>query len=109
VSGSGVNIPLTADNLHFGPAYPGITFNGSGPNPSRQTSSHPHQVVEYGNEFLIPDLVRWTCCILDMKLFLTVHNDRDQTRFGGSPNLARVHFKTAGTSSSLLGAALVIL
>ena len=55
--GNARNIALTADKGHFATAYPGITFNGSGPSP-RQTSSHPHQVVEYGNEILIPDLVR---------------------------------------------------
>ncbi|KAF8602594.1 putative isomerase YbhE [Ceratobasidium sp. AG-I] len=53
--GNGRNIALTADKGHFGTAYPGITFNGTGPQP-RQTSSHPHQVVEYGSEVLVPDL-----------------------------------------------------
>lgn len=55
--GNGRNVALTADKGHFGTAYPVITFSGSGPSP-RQTSSHPHQVVEYGSEYLVPDLVR---------------------------------------------------
>ncbi|EUC66213.1 lactonase, 7-bladed beta-propeller, partial [Rhizoctonia solani AG-3 Rhs1AP] len=45
-----------AMNAHFGTPYPTIAFNGTGPNPSRQESSHPHQVIEYGNEYLVPDL-----------------------------------------------------
>ncbi|KAG8741988.1 hypothetical protein FRC10_002146 [Ceratobasidium sp. 414] len=55
-SGNGLNVPLTADKGHFGTPYPAIAFNGSGPNPSRQASPHPHQVIEYGSEFLVPDL-----------------------------------------------------
>ncbi|CAE6432408.1 unnamed protein product [Rhizoctonia solani] len=54
--GSGTNIPLATDKARFGNPYPAIAFNGSGPNPSRQGSSHPHQVIEYGNEYLVPDL-----------------------------------------------------
>ncbi|KAF8602593.1 putative isomerase YbhE [Ceratobasidium sp. AG-I] len=53
--GNGRNIALTADKGHFGTAYPGITFNGSGPQP-RQTHARPHQVIEYGSELLVPDL-----------------------------------------------------
>ncbi|KEP48264.1 lactonase, 7-bladed beta-propeller [Rhizoctonia solani 123E] len=56
VGGSGTNIPLSVDKAHFGTPYPTIAFNGTGPNPSRQESSHPHQVIEYGNEYLVPDL-----------------------------------------------------
>ncbi|CAE6439805.1 unnamed protein product [Rhizoctonia solani] len=56
MGGSGTNIPLGADKAHFGTPYPAIAFNGTGPNTDRQESSHPHQVVAYGNEYLIPDL-----------------------------------------------------
>ncbi|KAG8725144.1 hypothetical protein FRC09_007834 [Ceratobasidium sp. 395] len=55
-SGNALNIPLTADKAHFGTPFPFVQFNGSGPNPDRQTSPHPHEVIEYGNEFLVPDL-----------------------------------------------------
>ncbi|KAG8756369.1 hypothetical protein FRC12_010599 [Ceratobasidium sp. 428] len=55
-SGTGLNVPLAADKSRFGTAYPIIKFTGSGPNPSRQTSPHPHEIIEYGNEYLIPDL-----------------------------------------------------
>ncbi|KAG9095660.1 hypothetical protein FRC07_011062, partial [Ceratobasidium sp. 392] len=55
-SGSGLNVPLTADKSRFGSPYPVIKFTGSGPNPSRQTSPHPHEIIEYGSEYLIPDL-----------------------------------------------------
>ncbi|CAE6355100.1 unnamed protein product [Rhizoctonia solani] len=54
--GSGTNIPLAADKVHFGNPYPVVAFNGSGPNQSRQESSHPHQVIQYGSEYLVPDL-----------------------------------------------------
>ncbi|KAG9118777.1 hypothetical protein FRC07_006537, partial [Ceratobasidium sp. 392] len=54
--GNALNIPLTADKGHFGTPYPAVKFSGSGPNPSRQTSPHPHQVIEYGSEYLVPDL-----------------------------------------------------
>ncbi|CAE6474985.1 unnamed protein product [Rhizoctonia solani] len=54
--GNGTNIPLAADKAHFGTPYPAIGFNGTGPNPGRQRSSHPHQVIEYGTEYLVPDL-----------------------------------------------------
>ncbi|KAG9105303.1 hypothetical protein FRC07_009411, partial [Ceratobasidium sp. 392] len=55
-SGSGLNVPLTADKSRFGTPYPVIMFTGSGPNPSRQTSPHPHEIIQYGSEYLIPDL-----------------------------------------------------
>ncbi|KAF8687908.1 isomerase YbhE, partial [Rhizoctonia solani] len=55
-SGTGLNVPLTGDKSRFGTAYPIIKFTGSGPNPSRQTSSHPHAIIQYGNEYLVPDL-----------------------------------------------------
>ncbi|KAG9087820.1 hypothetical protein FRC07_012732, partial [Ceratobasidium sp. 392] len=55
-TGSVLNIPLITDKGHFGNPYPAVKFNGSGPNPSRQTSAHPHQVIEYGSEYLVPDL-----------------------------------------------------
>ncbi|CUA67858.1 hypothetical protein RSOLAG22IIIB_03289 [Rhizoctonia solani] len=56
MGGNGVNIPLAADKAYFGTPYPVIAFNGTGPNPDRQEASHPHQVVEYGSEYLVPDL-----------------------------------------------------
>ncbi|KAH7343177.1 Lactonase, 7-bladed beta-propeller-domain-containing protein [Rhizoctonia solani] len=56
MGGSGSNIPLTADKAHFGNPTSVIAFKGTGPNPNRQESSHPHQVIEYGNEYLVPDL-----------------------------------------------------
>ncbi|CAE7131687.1 unnamed protein product [Rhizoctonia solani] len=56
MGGNGINIPLKADKAYFGTPYPIIAFNGSGPNPNRQDASHPHQVVEYGSEYLVPDL-----------------------------------------------------
>ncbi|KAJ1299427.1 hypothetical protein OPQ81_004945 [Rhizoctonia solani] len=56
MGGNGVSIPLAADKVHFGTPYPVIAFNGSGPNPSRQDHSHPHQIVQYGSEYLVPDL-----------------------------------------------------
>ncbi|KAG8722006.1 hypothetical protein FRC09_007004 [Ceratobasidium sp. 395] len=55
-SGNALNIPLTADKGHFGSPYPALKFTGSGPNASRQTSPHPHEVIEYGSEYLVPDL-----------------------------------------------------
>ncbi|KAF8691119.1 isomerase YbhE, partial [Rhizoctonia solani] len=55
-AGSGTNIPLAADKIHFGSPYQTVAFNGTGPNQSRQEKSHPHQVIEYGNEYLVPDL-----------------------------------------------------
>jgi 6-phosphogluconolactonase (cycloisomerase 2 family) len=56
-SGQAEFIPLTSDKAHFGQTGPVIQFTGSGPNKSRQTSSHPHEVVENGpNELLVPDL-----------------------------------------------------
>ncbi|KEP45857.1 lactonase, 7-bladed beta-propeller [Rhizoctonia solani 123E] len=54
--GNGTNIPLEADKAHFGTPFPAVAFNGSSINPDRQESSHPHQVIEYGNEYLVPDL-----------------------------------------------------
>ncbi|QRV88186.1 lactonase, 7-bladed beta-propeller [Ceratobasidium sp. AG-Ba] len=54
--GNALNVPLTADKGHFGSAYPLVKFTGSGPNQNRQTSPHPHQVIEYGSEYLVPDL-----------------------------------------------------
>ncbi|QRV85156.1 lactonase, 7-bladed beta-propeller [Ceratobasidium sp. AG-Ba] len=55
-SGSATNIPLTGDKSRFGSAYPIVKFTGSGPNKSRQTSPHPHAAIQYGSEYLIPDL-----------------------------------------------------
>ncbi|WP_349428523.1 beta-propeller fold lactonase family protein [Microbacterium sp. LWS13-1.2] len=33
-----------------------LVFEGEGPNRDRQTQSHPHQVVEYEGDLLVPDL-----------------------------------------------------
>jgi 6-phosphogluconolactonase (cycloisomerase 2 family) len=33
-----------------------ISFEGSGPNKSRQEASHPHQVIVHRDEVLVPDL-----------------------------------------------------
>ncbi|KAF8748534.1 isomerase YbhE [Rhizoctonia solani] len=66
--------PLAADKIHFGNPYQTVAFNGTGPNQSRQEKSHPHQVIEYGNEYLVPDL---------------------RTKFGGSQRLVPAHFKIA--------------
>ncbi|CUA68676.1 hypothetical protein RSOLAG22IIIB_08046 [Rhizoctonia solani] len=55
-SGTSTNILLAADVAHFETAYPPVAFNGSGPNSARQESSHPHQIVKYGNEYLVMDL-----------------------------------------------------
>ena len=63
MGGSGSNIPLAADKAYFGTPTSVIKFNGTGPNPDRQEASHPHQVVEYGNEYLVPDLVRRAVCM----------------------------------------------
>ncbi|CUA68219.1 hypothetical protein RSOLAG22IIIB_07749 [Rhizoctonia solani] len=55
-SGTCTNIPLAAEIAYFDTPYAPVVFNGSGPNSARQESSHPHQIVEYGSEYLVPDL-----------------------------------------------------
>jgi 6-phosphogluconolactonase (cycloisomerase 2 family) len=55
-SGTGVPIKLASDHVNFAESLPVVKFTGSGPNPDRQLSPHPHQVVEYKDELLIPDL-----------------------------------------------------
>ncbi|KAF8322042.1 hypothetical protein DL93DRAFT_1241531 [Clavulina sp. PMI_390] len=47
---------LAPDGVHFTGYGNQIHFNGSGPNPSRQTGPHPHQAFLYGEEVLMPDL-----------------------------------------------------
>jgi len=55
-SGTAESIPLLSDNLRFGNPGAVTTFSGSGPNRDRQTSSHPHEVIEGNGELLVPDL-----------------------------------------------------
>lgn len=50
-SGNGEVIPTTSDPLHFGSSSL-ITFPA--------TVSHPHMVLQNGNEILVPDLVSCT-------------------------------------------------
>lgn len=38
------------------PRYPPLKFEGTGKNPERQEKPHPHQVVVYDDEVLVPDL-----------------------------------------------------
>ncbi|KZV94892.1 putative isomerase YbhE, partial [Exidia glandulosa HHB12029] len=54
--GSVTSFPIGDDGLTLGDATPILQLEGSGPNPDRQTSPHPHHVVPYGDEVLIPDL-----------------------------------------------------
>lgn len=54
--GSITSFPIGDDGVTLGDATPILQLQGSGPNPDRQTSPHPHNVVEYGDEVLIPDL-----------------------------------------------------
>ncbi|KDQ15453.1 hypothetical protein BOTBODRAFT_131276 [Botryobasidium botryosum FD-172 SS1] len=55
-SGTAESIPLLSDNLRFGNPGAVTTFTGSGPNKDRQTSSHPHEVIEGSGELFVPDL-----------------------------------------------------
>jgi 6-phosphogluconolactonase (cycloisomerase 2 family) len=56
-SGNVVAIPLsfTGPYLQSSGTH-SVHFEGTGPNASRQESSHPHDVVFHGDELLIPDL-----------------------------------------------------
>jgi len=56
--GSILSIPITLDPPQLGTPSEPIKFDGSGPHASRQTSSHPHQVILHPKrqELLIPDL-----------------------------------------------------
>ncbi|KAF8317657.1 putative isomerase YbhE [Clavulina sp. PMI_390] len=55
--GNLVPIPISKQEPYFlEPKQPPLNFTGSGPNKSRQESSHPHQVIIHGEELLIPDL-----------------------------------------------------
>ncbi|KDQ07996.1 hypothetical protein BOTBODRAFT_38331 [Botryobasidium botryosum FD-172 SS1] len=56
-SGSTANvITLDKDLVHFTKPVSALTFNGTGPNAGRQEKAHPHQVIEHGDELLVPDL-----------------------------------------------------
>ena len=55
-SGNAKIMPTTSQESKFNSSTPPITF------PAQDgTSSHPHMVLEYKNEVLIPDLVRRLC------------------------------------------------
>lgn len=55
-SGGILSFPIEADGVTLGDPAPILVLQGSGPVPGRQDSPHPHQVVEHGDEILIPDL-----------------------------------------------------
>lgn len=55
-AGSLTSFPVAHDGFTLGPATPLLQFEGSGPDPERQLSPHPHHIVEYGEELLVPDL-----------------------------------------------------
>ncbi|EJD54643.1 putative isomerase YbhE [Auricularia subglabra TFB-10046 SS5] len=55
-TGSLTSFPVAHDGYTLGPATPLLQFEGSGPDPERQLSPHPHHIVEYGEELLVPDL-----------------------------------------------------
>jgi 6-phosphogluconolactonase (cycloisomerase 2 family) len=66
-SGSVLVVPFSPTPPHLLPPKQSlITFDGSGPNPDRQESSHPHQIIFHPTreELLIPDLGAdkiWRC------------------------------------------------
>lgn len=68
--GSVTSFPVGDDGVTLGDPTPILQLEGSGPNPDRQTSPHPHNVVEYGDEVLIPDLACPPSC------FVIRHPDR---------------------------------
>ncbi|KAG5645656.1 hypothetical protein DXG03_005493 [Asterophora parasitica] len=51
-SGNGRILPTTSSPLKFNAVAPVIVF----PQPQQPSTSHPHMVVEYGNEVFVPDL-----------------------------------------------------
>jgi len=55
-SGNGSIVPLTSGFTRFIKPVSTVVFQGQGPNADRQDSSHPHEVVEVGNELFVPDL-----------------------------------------------------
>ncbi|KDQ17330.1 hypothetical protein BOTBODRAFT_30150 [Botryobasidium botryosum FD-172 SS1] len=54
-SSNGSVMTLTSDFSKFTSSSP-VVFVGSGPNADSQDRSHPHEVVEVGNELFVPDL-----------------------------------------------------
>ncbi|ELU38081.1 Lactonase domain-containing protein [Rhizoctonia solani AG-1 IA] len=55
-SGNLLSIPLSTSAPHLGSVSPSIQLTGSGPNKSRQSSPHPHQIFPYKGRLYVPDL-----------------------------------------------------
>ncbi|KZV96506.1 putative isomerase YbhE [Exidia glandulosa HHB12029] len=55
-SGGVLAFPIEADGVTLGDPSPTLQLEGSGPVPGRQDVPHPHQVIEHGDELLVPDL-----------------------------------------------------
>lgn len=55
-SGGILSYAVKADGVTLGKAGPLLVLQGSGPNPDRQASPHPHEILEHGDEILVPDL-----------------------------------------------------
>ncbi|KAB5589128.1 Lactonase, 7-bladed beta-propeller [Ceratobasidium theobromae] len=55
-SGSILAVPFSTTAPHFLAALDPIQLTGTGPNLSRQASSHPHQIFPHGSQLLVPDL-----------------------------------------------------
>ncbi|CAE6531454.1 unnamed protein product [Rhizoctonia solani] len=55
-SGNLLSIPLSTSAPHLGAVSPSVQLFGSGPNESRQSSPHPHQIFPYNGQLFVPDL-----------------------------------------------------
>ncbi|KAJ1301831.1 hypothetical protein OPQ81_009059 [Rhizoctonia solani] len=55
-SGNLLSIPLSTSPPYLGSVSPSIQLSGSGPNESRQSSPHPHQIFPYDGRLYVPDL-----------------------------------------------------
>ncbi|KAH7309390.1 Lactonase, 7-bladed beta-propeller-domain-containing protein [Rhizoctonia solani] len=55
-SGNLLSIPLATSAPYLGSVSSSIQLTGSGPNESRQSSPHPHQIFPYNGQLFVPDL-----------------------------------------------------
>lgn len=57
-SGGILSFPIDADGVTLGDPAPILQLEGSGPVAGSQDVPHPHEIIEHGDELLVPDLVR---------------------------------------------------
>ncbi|CAE6524220.1 unnamed protein product [Rhizoctonia solani] len=55
-SGNLISVPVSTSVPYLGSVSASIQLSGSGPNESRQSSPHPHQIFAYKGQLFVPDL-----------------------------------------------------